>query len=297
VARPTAFVIACLACLGVAALLLQGGANGGSGSGVIQVRPGQLQAAIERARAGDRLVIHPGRYRGAFVIGKRLTIVGAAGRKRPVIDGGCATRVTIAVRAPGVVLRHLHVVGATEGFGSLPTEVDFSGVASGRAVDLVVRDTCDAEYGINVFGSQRVDVIDNRGFGFSDAPFYVGSIRDTGGGVLRVRGNEGFASNRGIIVEDSAGGRIVVHDNRLHGNRAPGEGVPTGIFLHRSDGVLLTENVVVGNGRFGIHLDPGSDRNRLFANTARRNPGGNLRNEGSGNCGARNRPDVLPPCG
>jgi hypothetical protein len=50
------------------------------------------------------------------------------------------------------------------------------------------------------------------------------------------------------------------------------------------------------NGRFGIHLDPDSDRNRLFDNVVLRNPGGNIRNEGSGNCGARNRPNSLPPC-
>lgn len=263
---------------------------------MIQVHPGQLQRAIERAVAGDTLVIHAGHYRGVFVIDERLKLVGAAGERRPLIDGRCETRVTIAVRTDGVVLRRLHVVGADEGFGPVPSEVDFSAVRSGRISGSLLRDTCDAEYGVNVFGSAEVDVIDNVGRGFSDAAFYVGSIFGTGDGVLRVTGNEGFASNRGVIVEDAVGGIIRIVRNRLHDNTAPGLGVPTGIWLHRSDGVVLVDNLVTDNGRFGIHLDPGSDRNQLFGNVARRNPGGNFRDQGTGNCGADNRPDVFPAC-
>jgi parallel beta-helix repeat protein len=283
------------ACSTVAIALAAPGAPAGGGR-TIQVHPGQLQDAVERARGGDTLVIHEGRYRGSLVIDKGLRLVGAKREKRPLIDGGCETRATILVRAPDVLLRRLHVVGADEGFGAVPSEVDFSGVVSGRAVDLLVRDTCDAEYGINVFGSQQVDLIGNRGRGFSDAAFYVGAISSTGNGVLRVTRNIGFASNRGIIVEDSAGGRIRIVGNRLNNNTAAGLGPPTGIFLHRSDGVLLLDNRVRDNGRFGIHLDPDSDRNRLFDNVVLRNPGGNIRNEGSGNCGARNRPNSLPRC-
>jgi parallel beta-helix repeat protein len=275
--------------------LAASGAPAGGGR-TIQVHPGELQDAIARARAGDTLVIHQGHYRGAFVIDKRLRLIGAKREKRPLIDGGCDTRVTLAVRAPGVLLRRLHVVGATEGFGPVPSEVDFSWVESGRATHLLVRDTCDAEYGINVFGSAEVDLIENRGRGFSDAAFYVGAILSTGDGVLRVARNIGFASNRGIIVEDSVGGRIRVVGNRLSNNTAAGLGPPTGIFLHRSDGVLLIDNRVRDNGRFGIHLDPASDDNRLFGNVALRNPSGNIRNEGSRNCGARNRPNSLPSC-
>src|ERR687896_1757656 len=36
----------------------------------IQVHPGELQDAVERARGGDTLVIHHGRYRGSLVIDK-----------------------------------------------------------------------------------------------------------------------------------------------------------------------------------------------------------------------------------
>jgi parallel beta-helix repeat protein len=284
------------ACSAVAIGIAASGAPAGGGGRTIQVHPGELQAAIDRARGGDTLVIHEGHYRGSFVIEERLRLIGAKGEKRPLIDGGCRTRVTIAVRQAGVLLRRLHVVGADEGFGPVPSEVDFSAVESGRASDLLLRDTCDAEYGVNIFGSEEVDVIESRGRGFSDAAFYVGSISSTGDGVLRVARNIGFASNRGLIVEDSAGGRIRVVGNRFNNNVAAGLGTPSGVWLHRSDGVLLRDNIVRDNGRYGVHLDPGSDRNRLFDNVVLRNPGGNFRDEGSDNCGAGNRPNPFPPC-
>jgi parallel beta-helix repeat protein len=292
-----------LAALALAALLAAASVSGGRASEagarasrVVQVHPGELGPAIEAASGGDTLVVHAGTYRGSFVVDKRINILGARKERRPLIDGRCATRVTIAVTHAGVVLRHLQVVGADEGFGSFPSEVDFSGVASGGARGLLVRDTCDAEYGINVFGSRAVAVIGNRGRGFSDSTIYIGGITSTGDGALTVRGNEAFGNNRGIIVEDSAGGRVRLLGNRAHDNTISGEGAPAGIFLHNSDGVLLSGNVASDNGRFGIHLDANSDHNRLLDNTARGNPWGNFRDEGKGNCGAGNHPDSFPSC-
>jgi parallel beta-helix repeat protein len=284
-----------VAAMAIVALVVAPGASAGGGR-VIQVHPGQLQTKLAASADGDTLVVHRGHYRGAVQINSRIRLVGAKGEPRPLIDGLCATRATILVRNAGVVLRHLAVVGADEGHGEFPSEVDFSGLASGRAVDLSVRDSCDAEYGINVFGSEKVDLIGNRGRGFSDSVIYIGGIHSTGGGVLRVNDNEVFGSNRGIIIEDSAGGDLRFKDNRVHGNRIAGEGAPSGIFVHNSDGVLISGNTVNDNGQYGIHLDPNSDDNRLFDNTVRDNPGGNFRDEGTGNCGVGNHPNPFPPC-
>ena len=213
-----------------------------------------------------------------------------------MIDGRCRTDLTVAVRHSGVLLRRLQVVGADEGFGPFPSEVDFRGVASGRAENLLVRDTCDAEYGINVFGSREVEVRGNRGWGFSDSAIYIGGITNTADGVLRVKGNDVFDNNRGIIVEDSAGGLVRLIENTAHDNTTAGEGAPSGIFLHNSDGVLLRGNQAYRNGLYGFHLDPNSDRNHLFENAAVANPIGDFFDEGSGNCGARNHPEAFPPC-
>lgn len=270
--------------------------SGAGAARVLQVHPGQLQSKLAAARDGDMLVVHHGHYRGGFAIYKRIRLIGARGEPRPLIDAFCDARAAILVRDAGVVLRRLVVTGADEGHGDFPSEVDFSGVASGRAVDLTVRDTCDAEYGINVFGSRKIDVVGNRGSGFSDSAIYVGGVTTTGNGVLRVNRNEAFGNNRGIIVENSAGGDLRFKDNRIHGNRSAGEGTPSGIFVHNSDGVLFSGNTIHDNGTYGVHIDPGSDGNRFFGNTVSRNPGANFLDEGSGNCGARNHPNPFPPC-
>jgi parallel beta-helix repeat protein len=204
------------------------------------------------------------------------------------------------------VLRGLRVVGADEGFGPFPSAVDFRDVGRGSARDLVLEDTCDrpgpdegAEYGVNVFHSRKVSVAGNDARGFSDAGLYVGQITSTGNGALSVHGNVSRGNNRGVIVEDSAGGRIVVKNNELNRNRAAGEGTPSGIFLHNADGVEIEGNAVNGDGEIGIHLDPNSDDNALHDNVVRDNPT-NLLDEGSGNCGSGNRfgdsGNLLPPC-
>lgn len=261
----------------------------------VDVHPGGLQRAIARADAGDTLRVHHGHYRGSLVIAKRLELIGAPGERRPLIDGRCRTRVTIQAAANGVRLRRLHVVGADESAGQLPSEVDFSGLGTGAVTDSLLRDTCDAEYGVNVFDSGRIRVLRNTARGFSDAGIYVGRITGTLGGVLLVRGNESFHNNRGFILEDSAGGDVRVVANRFHDNTSSGEGPPSGIFVRNSDRALFRENAVFGNSRFGINLDANSDRNRFFGNRIHGNPVA-VNDLGSGNCGSGNRPGAFPAC-
>ena len=151
----------------------------------------------------------------------------AAGRARPVINGDCGTRVTISVTSAGVTLRRLKVVGASEGFGSYPAEVDFNQVNTGRARGLVVRDTCDAQYGINVFDTGPVQIVNNRARGgFSDAGIYIGGIQDTlsvrsgestgagnDGGGQKGRGRKAALQELG---EDSRGCALVHTSSRMH---------------------------------------------------------------------------------
>jgi len=98
---------------------------------------------------------------------------------------------------------------------------------------------------------------------------------------LIVRHNEVYGSSRGIIVEDSSGGSIRVVSNNLHDNAGDG------VFLHNSDGVALIGNTLTGNAASGIHLDPGSDANRVTDNALSANSP-DLWNEGSNNCFRRN---------
>lgn len=278
---------------------LSASAHPGHGKHVIQVRPGKqaITKALDRADPGDKLRVHSGRYRESLEVTKPVEIVGAGKARRPVIDGKCESDITVAVGAAGVTLRHLKVVGATDQV-SAGREVDFTGVATGTMDDLRLRDTCDAEYGINVFQTGPVSVTGSRAAGFSDAGIYVGDVVDTLGGTLVVRGNESFANNKGIIVEFSSGGDILVEANDVHDNTLAAFGDQVGIFIHGSDGVRMFGNSVTGNGAIGVQLTPDADGNVLDGNTITGNPT-DIRDEGTGNCGTANTfvtGDPLPPC-
>lgn len=234
---------------------------------------GALGDALGRARAGDIIRLHRGRYRDAVTITKRVTVK-AVGPGRVVVDGRCRTGIVVDVEADGVTLRGFTVRGADEGFGVAPIEVDLSGVSGGVARRMVFRDSCDAEYGINVFGTGSVVVTRSVAHGFSDAGIYVGGITT---GPVTVARNHAYGSVRGIIIEDSSPGTVAVLDNRADGNG-------TGIFLHGSDSVLVQGNTVSGNQEHGIHVDPTSDANSLLENLVSGSGGFDLLDEGAGNC-------------
>jgi parallel beta-helix repeat protein len=270
-------------------------APAGKGKRKIEVRPGAgaITDALDRAREGDVLRIHKGHYEEALPITERVKLVGV-GKRRPVIDAGCSTRTTIEALADGVRLKRLKLIGA-----DTATEIDFNGVSGGRASDLVVRDTCDAEYGINVFDTGPMTIVDSRATGFDDAGFYIGGITSTPNGAIRLARSEAYGNLRGLIVENSAGGEIRVRRNDLHHNNVTvPPALPTGILITNSDGVRVEQNEVASNARFGLHLTEDSDRNLIDANRFIGNPI-DISNEGTGNCGSDNASetgDALSPC-
>ena len=266
------------------------------------VHPGRhaLQRAINAAAPGDVLRVHRGTYRGSVEIAKRLVLRGVGGR--PTIDARCRDDIAIDVLHRGVKLSHLRVQGAEEGPGPGFT-INFIDIATGAVRNSVVKETCgnEAEYGINIFDSGDLAIEGNHTFGgFADAGIYVGGIEDTRGSPLVVKGNEADGNNRGIIIEDSFAPvvRIRVIANRTHDNARGGEGTPSGIFIHNSDGGVYARNRAGVNGDYGIHLDENSDGNRLSRNSAHGNGIADLFNEGSGNCaGAPNSFGVVAGAG
>ncbi len=285
-------VVASLA--GALVLSLVGLALGGTGAQgkAREVRPGKnaIQRAVDRARPGDVLRIREGRYREDVIVDKRVKLRGVDSR-RPTIDGSCKTNLTLAVTHSGVVLKHLKIVGAAEGFESHSSQVDFRFLGRGKATDLLLRETCGpdaaAEYGINLFGTTRVDVIDSvaKG-GHTDAGIYVGSIQGTGSGSTVVRGNEAFNNTVGIIVEESRGD-IRVQENRVYRNNVPGVQDPGGILVNAVLGALFASNRITDNGLFGVNLTPGSTNNVLNDNVITGNQF-DVFDEGTGNCGSGN---------
>jgi hypothetical protein len=264
----------------------------------VNVHPGPhaLRDAIRAAKSRDTLRIHQGRYKEHVTISKHLRLERVVGEARPVIDARCKANDTILVHNDGVTLDGLKVVGADEGHGAFPSEVFYEGVRTGAAKNLVVRDTCDAEYGINLFATGAVQVIANKASGFSDSGIYVGGITDTHGGRLNVRGNDLFGNNRGAIVEDTVdAANVRLSSNQIHDNDLSGEGPPDGVFLHNTDGIYLVANSSTDNAGDGYHADVNSDNNVFLDNTAADNLGLAFNDEGTGNCGSGNS-FVLPAC-
>jgi parallel beta-helix repeat protein len=267
----------------------------------VRPKPNGISKAIDRAAPGDRVVLKRGRrYHEDVVIDKRIRLVGQRKGKLPTVDGGCDTRFTIAVRAEGVKLKRLRVVGADEGFGSTPSEVDFTRISNGTAEQLRLKDTCDAEYGLNVLDSGPLKFHDNRISGFEDAGVYIGSIDDTEGGQLLVEGTEAFHNQIGVLVEFSGGGDIRVTNSRTHDNNTSTWTAPAGIVVFASDGVTLQNNLSEDNGVFGFHLKRDgmytADNNRFFGNVAVGNPQAYVNEGGGGNCGSGNSPSFVPAC-
>jgi parallel beta-helix repeat protein len=245
----------------------------------IEVFPGPnaIADALGVANPGDILNIHAGTYPENLSVTTEGLTMRAAGDGTVTVDGECQTQYTIEVRTDGLTIQGLRVIGAAEGFGGFPAEVDFSGVSSGTIRDSVLRDTCDAEYGVNLYQTGAVRVIDNVASGFSDAGIYVGAISGTGGKTLVVRGNRSFGNWLGIIVEESAGGSILVTHNDVHDNER------AGIYVPVSDGVVIRNNEVMDNGQGGIELTGGSDHNVISRNTALGHTF-DLSNDGTDNC-------------
>jgi parallel beta-helix repeat protein len=283
---------ASLAALAILALLAPAAAAGRT----IDVHPrgpasDPLQRAIDRADPGDRIRVHHGRYREAISVDKKLDIFAAAGEHRPVIDARCRSSIVVDVAANGVSLDGLKIVGSADAF-----TVNFINIGSGRVNDLRLVNTCgEALYGVNVYGRGAIRITGNDARGYRDAGYYVGSIGSTGKRTLLIRGNTASGNNRGVIVEDSAGVDIRVIDNVLNRNTIGGEGIPSGIFVHNSDGMLFKGNTTRRNGVYGIHVDATSDDNVLRGNTARGNGTAEFLDEGTGTCGSANS-FPLPTC-
>jgi parallel beta-helix repeat protein len=273
-----------------------------AGAKTRDVHPGKraIEKAVDRARAGDKLRIHAGTYKGRVEVDKRLKLVGVGGR--PTLDARCRGPITVSIESGGVTLRHLRIVGAAEVEGLPGYSVSMFGIPSAVVNDVVVRETCPeapAEYGINVFNSEQIEVVDTlaRG-GFTDAGIYVGQIGGTGKGALILERNEAFGNNKGAIVEFSTGGDIRVLDNDFHDNTIAGVGERVGLFIHDAVGVRIEGNSADDNGDYGFQLTSGAFDNVLNDNVASGNAV-DLLDEGVGNCGSGNSfggANLLPPC-
>lgn len=210
-------------------------------SQVVDVAPGgavrTIARALELARPGARIVVHPGVYREpTIVVHKSVEIVGEG---FPVIDGE-GQRQIMTVVAPDVTVRGLHFrnVGSSyvEDRAAIKVVETTGCVIEGNRID-------DGFFGIYLARVSRCRVVGNT------LHAAMGSESESGNGIH-------------LWTADS----VTIADNVIAGHR---DGIYFE-FVHDSD---VHDNVSEGNLRYGLHFMY-SDGCRYERNTFRRNGAG-----------------------
>ncbi|MGE3886399.1 MAG: nitrous oxide reductase family maturation protein NosD [Vicinamibacterales bacterium] len=261
-------------------------------------RASPLQALVDRAAPGDRVVVPAGSYEGDLLIDKAITLVGDG---RPVLRGsgtGSVVRVRAAgatiegfdidgrrggdlgrdtsgvhVAAPRVTVRHCRIRDAL--FGIYLRESDDAVVEGNTIVGIPDRPPGEVGSGIHVWNSQRYRLTGNEIVGTRDGMY----IQSSSNGVIR--GNRARDLRYGLhymfsddnLFEDNsfetgaAGAalmyseRITFRRNRFLRNRGFAS---VGLLLKECDDLVAEDNLMADNAR-GIFLE-GSHRNGFRRN-------------------------------
>ena len=275
-------------------------------AGTIAVSPGvgTLQAAVNAALPGDTLKLAPGTYTGAVTIDRRLKIVATGNKLNSwIIDGDCATNVTLTVAADGV-----KIIGKG-GFivtGATTTQMQVVNAASFYMKQAFIRPhipvACGAEQnGLEILGGSAKTTLVHVVSQFNPN---VGMLLD---GVV---GDVSFKSISNGFDDNGIGVRIT----NSGGGTEPGK---SGIVLKKgffvqvstlpllelvdSDGVQVAKSAMepYDNG-IGFQVDAQSDRNVFVGNKLvdKGSPyvGVTLYSDaGMGNCG-KNNEFAVPAC-
>ena len=229
------------------------------------VSPGEsLQAAIAAAAPGDVLTLPAGRYEGAVVIGKPLTLIGEPGAT--IVGPGSGS--VIGVTAPDVAIRNLTITGS--GIGSEGMD---SGVFLTQAATRAVVEGNRIEnnlVGVFVHGAADAIVRDNviegrQDLRMNEAGNDIQVWNAPGAGMI---GNDLRYGRDGIYVISSRKNvfrgnrmrdlRFAVHymytnDSEVSGNISIGN--HSGFNIMYSDRLKVTDNLSLGDRDKGFLFD------------------------------------------
>lgn len=189
-------------------------ASGVAGAADWLVRPGEsVQAAIERARAGDLIEVQRGRYRENLHIDKPLTLRGLG---RPTLSGGLSGT-TILVTAADVTIDNLIV---TDSGDSLREQNAGIYIRPGAHRAQVLR--CDLAY--NLFGIwiEKADDVLVQGNLIVGKREYRSAMRGNGIQLYNTRGARIIGNNISFVrdaIYVDVSHRAVFRANRLHHSR------------------------------------------------------------------------------
>ena len=99
-------------------------ATGAAGKGETRLIP--LQPIVDRARAGEIVLLKPGRYAGNVVITKPITLMGDGPREKIVIDAGGRGSVLV-LKTDGATVRNLTLVNSGDQYNDLDAGIQVRG--------------------------------------------------------------------------------------------------------------------------------------------------------------------------
>ncbi len=172
----------------------------------ITVKPGEkIQAAIDRARPGDTVLIMPGTYNEGVVVKRNsITLRGQMdGTTRPILDGEKRLGNGVIACGDDFVVENLHV-----------KNYQANGVLTNGPDGVVMRNIFaedTGEYGLFPVHSKNVVMENNVVTGATDAALYIGQSENA---VLR--NNEAFGNVTGLEIENTS--NAVAENNYLHDN-------------------------------------------------------------------------------
>jgi len=303
--RPTAALFLLLSCVLV---LLAGCAEPGtsadsahrSGRSVLQVPGdfGTIQAAVDAARPGDLVLIHPGVYHESVRVATAGIVLRGTDRNRVVLDGRFLLPNGITATGAGSVVENLTVrdylfngllfTGVTDqrlqqvgAGGSEYNPLDtakFPEVVGFRASYVTAYD--NGLYGIYAFDARNGLIEDSYSSGQADSGIYVGQCRPC---ATELRGNTLQHNAVGVEITNASEG-VYVLGNRITANRV-------GLTAQSDDlealapqhGAVVSGNVISGNddpqspeqadGGFGIGVGIGGGTgNQITGNLITANP-------------------------
>lgn len=250
-----------------------------------------IQAAIDRASDGDRIVVKSGQYSENVQINKKLAVIGLdTGSGRPVVDAdGFGSAVIIS--ADGVLLEGFEVTNSGRLWKDAGIKVtsknnvirdnnvtgnEYGIVLDGSANSNVAKNTvCSNDVGISLYSSDKCTITENN------------ACNNTFGGILLSKANNNSIRNNNASLNQWAGIILGECSNNTITNNIARYNDNEGIWLLRSSGNAVRGNRVRYNYIFGIRLVY-SNRNAITSNTVRNNLDGVSLENSNGNVLAGN---------
>jgi len=186
---------------------------------VIRIQPGNsLQAAADKAQAGDTILIAPGHYnQHDIIIRKPLSLIGEG---YPVFDGGLQHEVLV------ITAGHVHVTGIQVQNTGRSSLVDMAGIKLKNAAHVSVRNCriFNTTYGVYLQNTRYCTIEGN---------------------TVRSGAKSELQSGNGVHAWKSD--HLLIRNNLLSGHR-------DGIYFEFVTESLIEGNISSGNVRYGLHF-------------------------------------------